>query len=309
MKKYLPSEKFIRLIIGFAVLGIVFLVVYLLFSSKTNFLSSKNGTLQTQNLTVNELIKKDSDGDGVLDWEEALWGTDPNKAATFDNIPDKTYVENKRKELKVANPEDPATNTTNENNETAKFARQFFASIAAMKQNGDVSAETINNVSNALGQNIINPTMIDKYTEADIKIAKGDLTQDQEDYYVKAANLFEKYKAQGIGDELEIIGGMAGTGVTNKDSVDKLNTIATAYQEYAQKMTVLPVPESLKTYHIQIINSSNNTGISVKDMIKITDDPIVGLSGLSQYEKYSQDLITSVGNLETFLSVNGIINQ
>jgi hypothetical protein len=36
-------------------------------------------------------------------------------------------------------------------------------------------------------------------------------------------------------------------------------------------------------------------------MTKITKDPIVGLSGLSQYQKYSDDLVKAVSDLETFL--------
>ena len=54
-------------------------------------------------------------------------------------------------------------------------------------------------------------------------------------------------------------------------------------------------------YHLHIANSSNNTGISVSNMAKITSDPVVGLSGLSQYQKYSDDLVKAVTDLETFL--------
>jgi hypothetical protein len=42
-------------------------------------------------------------------------------------------------------------------------------------------------------------------------------------------------------------------------------------------------------------------------MSKMMTDPVVGISGIAQYEKYSDDLITSVHNLEAFLSTNGII--
>ena len=293
--------------IGFVILGIIFFAAFHLFSEKSSFFSSKRSQLQTQNATLNDLLKKDSDGDGVTDWEEALWGTDPNKVATFDGTPDKTYIENKRKELKLANPD--AATGVDQNSETAKFAQQFFASVAAMKQNGQVDSATINNVSAALGQSIVNQNVVDKYTSGDITISKSDTTQDQEDYYVKAATLFQKYKAKGIGDELEITGGIAGAGVSDKDSIAKLNTIAGAYQEFAQKLALIPVPDSLKDYHLQIINNSNNTSIAVQNMTKIVADPVVGLSGLSQYQKYSEALISSAKDLETFLSVNGIINQ
>ena len=307
MKNYLPSKKFVFLMIGFVILGIIFFVAFHFFSDKESFFSSKPTQLQTQNATLNDLLKKDSDGDGIPDWEEALWGTDPNKTATFDGVPDRTYIENKRKELKLSNPTDAGG--VDQNSETAKFAQEFFASIAAMQQSGQIDSNTINNVSSALGQNIVNQTVLDKYTEGDLTLTKGDTTQDQEDYYVKAATLFEKYKTKGIGDELEITSGMAGAGASDKDSINKLNTIATAYEDFAKTLVLVPVPASLETYHLQIINNSNDTGIAVTNMTKIVADPVVGLSGLSEYQKYSEALILSVQDLETFLSVNGIINQ
>jgi hypothetical protein len=42
-------------------------------------------------------------------------------------------------------------------------------------------------------------------------------------------------------------------------------------------------------------------------MAKVVDDPIVGLSGLSQYQKYSNALISAVGNLKAILYNNGVI--
>ena len=63
----------------------------------------------------------------------------------------------------------------------------------------------------------------------------------------------------------------------------------------------MSVPQSLADYHLRIANSANNTGISVSNMEKIVNDPIIGLSGLSQYQKYSDDLVKAVTDLETFL--------
>ena len=64
------------------------------------------------------------------------------------------------------------------------------------------------------------------------------------------------------------------------------------------------VPESLVEYHLQIANSSNNLSISVSNMAKVTNDPIVGLSGISQYQKYSEDLVQAVEDLESILEID-----
>ena len=119
-------------------------------------------------------------------------------------------------------------------------------------------------------------------------------------------SLFKSYQSVGLGDELDIVSqGLASnsasgtTGSVDQDS--KLSTIASAYQNFAKKIMEMSVPQSLVVYHLLIANSSNNTGVSVSSMEKIIDDPIVGLSGLSQYQKYSDDLVKAVVNLETAL--------
>ena len=308
MKNYLPSKKFIYSIITIIILGVLFLIISSLISRKNHFDALKNSQLQTGNLTINDLLQKDSDEDGVPDWEEALWGTDVNNKTTFNEIADADYIKKKRDELKLAsgNSSDQSGGTLSE---TDKFAQEFFASLAAMKQNGQIDPNTINNVSTALGQKIVDPTIIDKYSEKDAKLDESDGVDRQKAYYLNIKKLFATYTQKGIGDEVQITSILANSGATVDKTkyADQLNKIADAYQEYAQKIMETPVPQSIVSYHIKIANNVNNTGIAVRNMVKIIDDPIIGLSGLSQYQKYSDDLISSVGDLETLLYNNGII--
>jgi len=313
-KKYLPSKKFSYIILGFIILGIIFFTVSNLFFGKNSYIAlNKNAKLQSEKITLNNLLQKDTDSDGVMDWEEALWGTDPNKEKTFNDTKDINYIKQKRADLNLSD-----KNELTENNEglteTDKFAQQFFASLSAMKQSGQIDKATIDNVSSSLGQNIVDPTLIDKYTEKDINLSSNDGIDAQNTYYTNTKKTFEKYRTEGLGDELEIVSTIVGTEKTEdtQDSVNKLTNIANAYQEFAQKMVELEVPESLAQFHLPIINSANNTGISVRNMIEVINDPIIGLSGLSQYEKYSDDLISSVENLKIILSIlsnNSIITE
>jgi|GEM_PF-669366 len=309
-KKYLPSKKFTYLVFAFIGFGILIFLISTLLFGKNHFFSKENqNKLATQKLTINELLQKDSDGDGVMDWEEGLWGTNPNNTKTFNDMPDAEYVKSKREALKT-----PGGNGSDNNSltETDKFAQQFFASIAALKQNGQIDANTINNVSASLRQNIVNPTIIDKYSNQNAKISGNDNAENQKTYYLTIENLFTTYSKKGLGNETEITGALASSGITAEETIkyaNQLTQIANAYQDYAQKIIETQVPESLISYHIAIANNANNTGIAVRNMTKVTDDPIVGLSGLSQYQKYSEDLISSVGNLESVLYNNGIIAE
>ena len=302
--KYLPSKKFILIISAGIVLVVIIFMIFFMSSSGENFITGdkkENSALKIENQTIISLIQNDSDGDGIADWEEALWGTDKNKKITFNDMPDATYIENKKKELKI----EQSINET-KLTETEKFAREFFSSYSAMKSSGQIDSDTINSFSNALGQKIVNPALIDYYKETDVKTSTLDNVATKQKYYQDMQNLFKSYQSVGLGDELDIISkGLASnsaSGTTdNTDQYSRLSIIANAYQDFAKKIMEMSVPSSLAQYHLQIANSSNNTGISVANMEKIIDDPIVGLSGLSQYQKYSDDLVKAVADLETAL--------
>lgn len=301
-KKYLPTKKFTLVMLA----GLVFVIIIFIFffkSSGTESFISKitgSGPLKIENQTVTELIENDMDKDGILDWEEALWGTDKNKKQTF-GIADATYIANKKKELSI----EQNINVT-KLTETEKFAREFFASFSAMSTSGQVDQDTIESFSSALGQKIVNPSLIDQYTEKDVRINTDENSNDltiKQIYYMDVKSLFESYQQAGIGDELDIVNSSltASTTVANNDLSNKLPIIAKAYQDFAKKMMGIDVPSELATYHLQIANGANNTGISVLNMTQIIKDPLIGLEGISQYQKYSADLVKTVSDLETLL--------
>lgn len=299
-QKYLPSQKFIIvIIIGLIAFVSIFNYFYKSSLGKEIFTSKNNtGALKIENQTIAEIIESDLDGDGISDWEEALWGTDKNKKETF-GMPDTTYIANKKKELNI----EQNVNMT-KLTETEKFARQFFSSFTAMNESGQVDKNTINSFSNALGQKIVNPVLIDQYSEKNIKINTNNDELVKLQYYVDVKSLFESYQKMGIGDELDIVNnGLAASSMASStDPYSKLPTIAKAYQDFAKKMMGISVPSELTSYHLQIANSANNTGISVLNMAQIIKDPLIGLEGISQYQKYSAELIKTVADLEAVLT-------
>jgi flagellar basal body-associated protein FliL len=70
------------------VLAAVFLLVLFLLKTASALKNQENKAVQEVNqnpgLTydneiVGNLVNRDTDGDGIPDWEEGLWGTDPTK--------------------------------------------------------------------------------------------------------------------------------------------------------------------------------------------------------------------------------------
>ncbi len=322
--KYLPSKKFSIIMGSVLAAAAIFFILSSVFSGKISFTSEKAGGnpgLSVQNKTLTELIQIDSDGDGVPDWEEALWGTDPHKKATFDGVPDATYIAEKKKAMGLEQ-----NNLQNEQNlnETEKFAREFFSSFAALKVSGQADATTIKNFSNALGQKVVEANLPDKYSEKEAIVSPADSPAADQKYYSAVKALFDRHKKDGLGSELGIVSsGLAVSGVpaekptsgtsdksasgatdlpsTTPGSYAKLETIGQSYQDFAKEVMQTSVPASLLPYHLVIANSAYNTGVAVMNMRKMIEDPVVGLSGISQYQKYSAQLVTAVTNLQEAL--------
>src|ERR1035437_1193625 len=84
-RKYLPSKNFlIALSVAVAIIIITVIINY----SKSNTTKYNNDNLVTSNAS-SSVLTIDSDSDGLPDWKEVLYGTDPHKADTDgDGTPD-----------------------------------------------------------------------------------------------------------------------------------------------------------------------------------------------------------------------------
>lgn len=252
--------------------------------------------------SIQDLIQKDSDGDGVPDWEEALWGTDPNNKETNKGVADADWIAQRKKDLAASGDLQAGAPAGQNLTETQKFSREFFATVTALKQSGNLDDAAVSNISNVLGDKIKNSDLADNYTVIDIKKTYDVTKESQANFYETMKQAYLKYRDQGIGDEFDSVDPDAGT--TDAATLAK---IGQAYQDFSKDAQNLKVPSNLVQNELDIINSAYNTGQAVKNLAKMADDPLVGLTGLSQYQKYSEQFVNSSEDLRTYLIDSGII--
>ena len=149
----LPSKIFFRNIGIIAGVVIVCIVGYRLSIQYRALQEQKKATKTGEVLVVGSATLQDSDGDGVPDYEERLFGTDPYKKNTF-GIDDATYIAQIRYRLNkdTIDQTDPSqTNPTN----TDTLAQNLSQTVAALYANNlPPDQNTIDGLKKKLGDDI-----------------------------------------------------------------------------------------------------------------------------------------------------------
>lgn len=291
-KKYLPSRKFTTVVLFIIVLIILFFALrgIISFFKNRKIAKSDNKVIQ---MTVGAIIQKDANNNGIADWEEYLWGLDPNK-----NGPEnKEFIESKKKALTqtgiIAVNDDSKAITENE-----MLSQQFFATIISLQQTGELSEDSIKSLSDAVGQKIEVDPLADIYTKSDLTI-KNDSTSANEAYFNAFNNLVTKYEDQDIGSELTLIS--QGIGSNDPQALYAAKTIAGAYKSFGSELIKISVPNSISTIHLSLANNYDKTARSIDGLTQIFTDPIIGMRAIISYKKYSDALVSDIEKLTEIL--------
>jgi len=291
-KKYLPSKKFATILLIIVVfIAIFFTIKGVVFLFKSN--KSANGKGQPTTMIVGDIIQKDSNYNGIADWEEYLWGLDPTK-----NGPEnKEFITAKKNALTqsgaISAPDDSKVITDNE-----ILSQEFFATIVSLQQTGNVDAASIQSVSDAIGQKIEATPIPDIYTKADLKIIT-DSADAKLNYFTTFMNLVTKYQNEDIGSELILIS--QGIGNNDPQALSAAGSVASAYRAFGSDLVKIPVPSSASSTVLDLANNYYKTGQSIDGLTQTLSDPIVGMRSIISYKQYSDALVSDINKLSTIL--------
>ena len=244
------------------------------------------------------MINKDTDGDGILDWQENLYGLDPTKKETTPGTPDSTAI-SKLKALQG----DSASKTSEDNKKnienltkTDQFARELFATISAASQDGAVDQATIDKLGETLAEKIQNPEIRKVFTISDIKIINDNSKQAITNYLNALENIHKKYPdiSYTVIDVLQKF--MIDENNVDVSVLTKLDPIIEQNNKIITALTKMETPESISVLHLDIINSLERLGENASDIRLFETDPILSLGGVTQYEKNVKQLETSLNN-------------
>jgi hypothetical protein len=317
---FLPSKKFIliviSLIITVAVVSSAFYLPSIVKKYSSIFPSSNKTATTTDKISLTENIQKiDSDNDGLPDWEEILWKTDPQNPDTDgDGVSDGKEVETGHSPT-TKGPDDlfnqisgssqaaSSSSVQEPKTETERIARDFFSKYLQLKTDSTTISDSdkASLIKSILNESLSTSTNNYKtFTKKDLYIISGQITSkmysDYKDNVVTAFNNAAKINPVRP-KEGEVV--ILERAFSNLDASEltKLNPIIKEYKALVTNLSKVSVPNNLVTEHLNLLNSISGVSESIQFMKNNFDDPIVALRASKDYENFAISMDTSFGIL------------
>ena len=271
----------------------VFLIVIFFWKNKSNYENEVGDRvgLAYGELRLGDLISKDTDLDGIPDWEENLWGTDPAKDDTDgDGVKDDVAIA----ELRVQNGGSAEAPKDEVLTETDKFSRELFSTVATLNQAGPVDESTIQKLSESLAEQIKNPKVKKVFLLSEIK-TKADNSADSFGLYIEQIGaIYKKYPAEG--NVISILEEFGTDGENpNVEALEKLDPIIKHSELTLAELAKMQVPSELAVLHLDLLNSLQRLMENIADLQFFETDTIVAMSAMSKYEE-NVEILESVKN-------------
>lgn len=259
----------------------------------------------------------DSDKDGLKDWEEELWRTDPlNTDTDGDGMGDAEEIKNGRNPL-IAGADallDSATIAVKVNPkakkdipDTERFARELFATYLSSRQEGlplsqNEIAKIIDTVSASVPEEV--PQL---FTEKDVETFSEE-NESALRAYGNALGATLKKPWPSRENELAIFERAIQDPNPETARLDlaNLTPISLAYGNLGKAVAEIPSPASALAIHLRFANTAMEIGGSIRGMSVALDDPIKTVSAIARYLDAAPRLGESLTALRNFLETHGI---
>ena len=271
---------------------------------------------ETTNSVQSAVLAKDSDNDGLKDWEEQLWKTDPyNSDTDGDGTPDGLEIKQGRNPL-VAGPNDKLdtntvtskinTETQGDLSETDKFSRDLFVRIVAAKNANQPPSEADLQkfLDMTISQEVANQKL-KNLTAGDFQVDKNETFEKIKAYGNAIARILTKKPASKL--EYEIITVERAEKNNDPTELKKLIPLAAEYARIQKDLLNVVVPGSALPLHVALTNSAAGMNYSITGLEYVMTDPIKALPGISSYDSNSQNFTDSIRQFKNYFDGAGIV--
>lgn len=306
------------------ILGAAFLSVALV-AGAYMFARSVESPLIAQASEESELLKaiasKDSDSDGLPDWEESLYGTDSHTNDTFNLgmtdgeavskgliVPKAIADISAATSSPISYSADGLPTPPEEGTLTSVFAVNFFTLYLEAKQaNGgaDLSENDMANIANEAVNSLSSIAAIapDFRFKKDLKIF-GSGADAMKAFAVSAEAVLLKNTSSATKTPLGYLKDVLQKNDTT--AFQHLSSLAKAYRDSAIGLAVLPVPEELAQVDLDLVNVLMRMSGIINDFTRVDTDPLAAILALQQYLEVAQSLETAFIDIGKIYKTAGI---
>ncbi len=249
---------------------------------------------QVDTLTLGDLQKKDSNNNGILDWEERLYGLDP----LTNGEENKKVVDQKRQLLRDTAGDNEADAPTGQTND---FTREFLNVVGSLQTTGALSDDALQNIANSIGGKLISQDQKEIYPTSSFKTIRDSSVANKEYVRLSSLEVGKLKSAPLLGHEMEFIGESLRS--SDPTMLAPLDNISSAYKSFADALLKVPVPQSLLSSHKALVNSSAYISRSLLMIQKINTDPMTALQGLAMYNTHFIIMNQALDDLATNLNL------
>lgn len=306
-KTHGPGKPVIAL--GVVVFALIIAAVIFQLPGKTSVQSDD----KTGDVFLNE---NDTDGDGLKDWEEILWGTNPKIADTDgDGLGDlaekeeraqlvleeqRTLMASATDMLDTDSPEWQALPYTD------KVSQSVLTQYLALKQSG--SPVTVSSMLSLL-QNIPSyekPALeVRVYTETDILISNNTGTAALRTYGNDLGSLLVVPEGETPQNELAALHSFVQTG-DGAALRESLTDVLQRYDAVISGMRLISVPKDLVEKHLALMNSLSRVQTDLEALRGAGEDPLLALSVVQTYNNDTSERAGAFAAIWDFLVDAGI---
>jgi len=290
--------------------------------------------LQTAEQSANSQVLKaimqqnnsvDTDGDGLQDWEETLWGTDPKNPDTDgDGTNDGDEIKAGRNPLvkNTAQQGAPANdfqasstvssalaNSTSTDNLTSTdlFSRAFFTNYMRLKSQGITMSSSTEQeiIDQTLGSGDYELPQPKIYMMSDIHTTASNDTASLRAYgnaLAKAA--IDRTPKQKYDNETVVL--QKALADNDPSELSGLDLIIDTYTKLLNDYLTMPVPSNMAVMHLELVNSISAILTDQKAMRNVFNDPVVTYVRENDFPNDVTSMITTLRGMRTYFGQNGI---
>lgn len=247
----------------------------------------------------------DSDGDGLKDWQEQLFGTDPNNHDTDgDGILDGDESLDEAGFAPAIGNFDPAENGDNQKTLSQKFVGEVISGYFALKSAG-------------LDDQKIFDVLLTKFQDdyADIGVLTGSYSEKEilltastpaaiRNYADNAAKILDS-NFRGISkSELGLLYELEQFGGADPEILARFSDYQKAYLESVTELQAIAVPETYAAMHAELINILQNIADIDGAFAEMTNDPLGAVLRIGFYKKESERFLNVMSKIGRKLTVD-----